>query len=112
MMNPVLENTGYATTLKACREHIEDAAAAVDAIHTIINSFADFYVDVPGDVFCRRAVVSHEQFTSLFTIAASFLHDASGLLRTAKALSVGADMIIASSDTAVANAVNPDVEVN
>ena len=92
-MTTIPDNTGYATTLDACREHIDDAVAAITAVRNMLNAFCESYVDVKTDVFIRRASLSHGQYSTIFNATMDVLHDASSMLRTAKALSVGADLI-------------------
>lgn len=90
---------GYHTTLEVCREHIDDANAAITVLHNTLNAFAEFYVDVTDNVFSRRASLSHNEYVNLFNSAMETLHDVSQLLANAKALAVGASLIAAGANS-------------
>lgn len=92
-------NNGYNTTLEVCREHIDDATAAIVAVKNMLNAFAESYVDVTDHVFTRRASLSHNEYVTLFNSTIESLQDVSQLLVTAKALCAGAQLI-SDSDSA------------
>lgn len=85
-----MSSNSYTTTVALCREHIEDATAMLLAAKNALCAFSDQYVDVPDDVFARRAAVSHNQFINALCSAIEAIHDASEVLSTAKALAIGA----------------------
>lgn len=87
---------GYTDTLAICREHIEDASAAIVAMKNMLNAFCESYVDVKTDVFSRRASVSHNEFVNIFNATMETLHDTANLLSVANGLVVGASMIVES----------------
>ena len=89
---------GYTDTLTICREHIDDANAAIVAVKNMLNAFCESYVDVTTDVFCRRASVSHNEFVNIFNSTIESLHDASNLLNVANGLTAGACMILESEN--------------
>lgn len=89
---------GYIDTLTICREHIDDANAAIAAVKNILNAFCESYVDVKTDVFGRRAAVSHNEFVNIFNSTMESLHDVSNLLTVANGLAAGAMMIVKSEN--------------
>lgn len=92
-------NNGYNTTLEVCREHIDDATAAIVAVKNILNAFAESYVDVTDTIFNRRSSLSHNAYVNLFNSTIESLQDVSQLLVTARALCTGAQLI-SDSDSA------------
>lgn len=98
-MNAISASTnGYTDTLTICREHIDDANAAIVAVKNMLNAFCECYVDVKTDVFSRRAAVSHNEFVNIFNSTMESLHDASNLLNIANGLAAGACMILESEN--------------
>lgn len=89
---------GYTDTLTICREHIDDANAAIVAVKNMLNAFCECYIDVKTDVFSRRAAVSHNEFVSIFNTTMEALYDASNLLSVANGLAAGACLIIESEN--------------